>query len=276
MAPNTAVGFSPGVPGFTDVRASYESSVLYQSFFMGDVVFASGAVISSQAQDAGNTPPSLLRPGLVMAQLDATGEWVDYDETATDGSQEAKGVLVNEIYLQDYTTAASAARAGNVIVVAGKAIASRLICGTGGLTLQARRQLTSRGFRFDDDDRVSPIDADFTRVDVRTSDYSLVSRDHGRLITNLGGTTGVTFTLPALATNIGFKVEFLSAADVSFTVASAEGSNIVFTNNLSATSLTFNTANQRIGGRLVLEAVRLGSTPKWLARNLSSNTVTVA
>lgn len=278
----TSPGYSPGTPGFSDLRSSIESSTLFQTFFQGDVIFEPGGVIASTALDPGNTPTMLLRPGLVLARLDADGTWVDYDEDAEDGSQDAQGILVNEINLLDYAAAAAAARAGNVIVIGGKAIASRLVCNGGNygsLTLQARRQLQLRGFRFDDEFTYPAIPARWSRTVTKTADYTLVAADHGRLFHNIGDAGAIVFTLPALLTNIGFQADFLVAVDQTLTVASAEGDNIVTDHDMSADSIAFSTGSHKIGGWLRLHAVYLGTTAKWIVEYVnavSTNTATVA
>lgn len=38
-----------------------------------------------------------LYPGTVLAQLSATGKWVEYDNAGTDGSEEAAGILYDEL-----------------------------------------------------------------------------------------------------------------------------------------------------------------------------------
>jgi len=256
-----AVGFDPGVPGFTTARTSGESAVLWQSFFQGDVVFDGMPVVDSTAVDSANIPTSLLRPGLVMAKLDASGNWVDYDPTATDGSQEARGILVQEINLLDYSTGSAATRLNGSIVVAGKAKANQLI----NLDQQARQQLNRRGFSFDDDAWLGV--SSFRRRVTKAADYTVVAADHGTLFQAITG--AVNFTLPAIASSLGFVAEFLNCVDANMTVTSAD---------LSADSVAFSTASHKIGGRVMVECVYVGSTLKWIItiKNASTNVATIA
>jgi hypothetical protein len=59
-------------------------------------------------------------------------------------------------------------------------------------------------------------------------------------------------------------------------VASAEGTNMVALNNLSATSVAFQTGSGLIGGGFMIYSNPAGN--KWIVQNISagSNTITVA
>lgn len=263
----TATGFSPSVPGFTSVRETQEAAAMYQTFFMGDVVFDPLPIISSTAVDSGNTPTSILRPGLLMAKLDADGSWVDYDPDATDGSQEARGVLITEVNMTDYTTGSAAARMAIGLVVSGKIKASAIL----NLDQQARNQLKARNFLFDDDQYAS---SRFKRVVEKAADYTVVAADNGTLF--LATTGAVNFTLPAIA--VGLAFEFLNTVDANMTVTSPTADNVIGDNDASADSLSFQTASHKIGGHLRFESIYLGGVLKWMVSNLSlpTNTVTAA
>lgn len=265
-----ATGFDPGTPGFTAQRISSESSVLFQSFFLGDVVYDGLQMVDSTAVDSGNSPTSILRPGLVMAKLDSNGAWVDYDPTATDGSQEARGILVQEVNLLDYSTGSAATRLWGAIVIGGKAKASALL----NLDQQARNNLIKRGFIFDDDVWF-PMTETRRRV-VKTGNYTVVAADHGTLFQ--ATTANVNFTLPAIASNVGFSAEFLRCDDFNLVITSAEGTNILVDGNAGATSLTFSTASHKIGARVKVEAMYVNATLKWVVTNKSGpgNVITIA
>lgn len=255
----TTLGFgSNNVPGFTAIRESYENNVLFQSFFMGDVVFDPMPLISSTAVDSGNSGNTLiLRPGLLLGKLDSDGSWVAYDPTATNGAQVAQGVLVNEVNMLDYSTGAAAARLGQAVVICGKIKAAMVL----NLDQLARNQLMRRGFTFDDGKFVNLASAD--RVVPKTANYTITANDHGTLFTNAGASGAVTFTLPTIA--VGLRYEFLVVADQNVTVTSAEGDNVIIDNDASADSIAFSTASHKIGGRVVLEAIYVAGVLKWMA-----------
>lgn len=53
-------------------------------------------IVSSAARDSGNTPTTLLREGLVMGRLTADEKFTNYDNSASDGSETARGLLRTE------------------------------------------------------------------------------------------------------------------------------------------------------------------------------------
>lgn len=271
----TATGYSPGVPGFTDIRETVENQVTFQTFFQGDVIYDAFPILASTAVDAGNTPTTALRPGLLVAKLDTDGSYVAYDPDANDGSQEAVGVLIKEINMLDYTTAAAAARVGDAIVIQGKLKASAVL----NLDMQARRQLAARGFTFDDAVWTPP--ASFRRVhrltaaEITADAKTLTAADSGKLFITTGGDGAFTFTLPTIAA--GLVYEFLNYVAQDMVITSAEGNNIVATNDIAASSITLGTSNEEIAARLRVEAVYVDATVlKWICTPAKAATQTIA
>lgn len=57
-------------------------------------VFVGWAVVSGAALDAGNTGnTTVLRPGLIMAQITASGKWTTFVSGNSDGSEIPRGIL---------------------------------------------------------------------------------------------------------------------------------------------------------------------------------------
>jgi len=113
----------------------------------------------------------------------------------------------------------------------------------------------------------------FMQEAAKTANYTVAAADNGTLFTNNAAPGAVKFTLPALAAGLRFGFQVVANQNVS--VASSEGANIVCFNNASASTLSFATANQLIGGYLILEAN--DAATKWYARHLSpSNALTIA
>lgn len=245
------------VPGSGAAEYTFENEVRWGGDAGKGLNVHGNAQIVSTTVDATNSPTSILRPGLVMARLDASPEdWTDYDPDATDGSQIARGVLTEEVRMTDFSGTARN-RVGRIMRL-GLVRASRLY----GLDLQARKQL-KQAFRFDDDviSGRSFLADPYVNEEV-TSDTTLTAADAGKRL--IATTADVDFTLPALATNPGFSVEVLRASDHEMAVISAEGNNMIVGNDLSATSVTFTTAGDQIGVRCQIEAIYVGTTPKWL------------
>jgi hypothetical protein len=222
--------------------------------------------IDSTAVDTGD-PTSLLRPGLLLGELDNGAGWVDYDTDATDGSQQAKGVLVEEVDLFDPIARASADRTWRVLIQGG-VIASRLY----GLDQQARNQLSGR-FWFDD--QVSAgghTGVSFNRVVEKATNYTVVAADHGKLF--MATTGAVTFTLPTKA--VGLTFEFFQTTDNDLVLASAGSlDDILAFGDLAADLVTFSTATQKIGSHARVTCVYLGAALKWVFYNLGGTTATV-
>lgn len=263
-------GYHAGIPGQTDVRESDERSVLwFPAGGFAQHLFKTVRV-DSTAVDSTNTPTSLLRPGLVVAELDSGDGWVDYDPDATDGSQQAAGILIEELYLLDPNSAAASDRAFRVLI-GGPVIADECF----GLDQQSRKQLRAQGVIFDDDLMKYGVTT-YRRVVPKTEAYTLTASDNGTLFTTSGATGGVTFTLPDIA--VGLQFEFLNLEDQDMTVASAEGDNMVVIDDAEADSIAFSTASEKVGARVLVESIYDGSTLRWVCENKSigAHTVTPA
>lgn len=253
------------VPGMGTVVESFEAAYTWGPF---PPRYWLGAYIASTAQDAGNSPTSTLRMGLVMGKIFATGQWTNYSATATDGSQIAAGVLSQNLRLQDVLTETNTAKFYAIMASGGVKAANLL-----GLDNLARAQL-SESFIFDD---LLSTGAKFPWLfqQNKTANYSVVvPQDNLCLFTTLGAAGEVDFTLPPIANGLAFW--FNNEADQIMKVISNEGSNIVAANNLTASSLAFSTGSQKIGGGLFITSNAAGT--KWIAQNLSAgeNTITVA
>lgn len=108
---------------------------------------------------------------------------------------------------------------------------------------------------------------------IKTTDYTVVAADNGKLFTNEGAAGAVNFTLPTVAA--GYRFWFKSVADQNLTVTGAAGT-VIALNNAAATSVAFSTASQKIGGGFMVESNAAGT--KWRVQTFSAgaNTVTVA
>ncbi len=223
------------------------------------------ALINASAVDPGASPTTRLRPGLVLGVITSSGQWTNYSPTATDGSQVARGVLLTALRMTDVVSGNTTNRFYGVLV-GGPVVASQLY----GLDQKARADMFGR-FVFDDDHFGNRFP--WKASVAKTANYTVAASDNGVAFDNTGATAGVKFTLPALANGLRFAFRVVANQNVS--VASSEGTNIVCFNNASASTLSFATANQLIGGYLILEAN--DSATKWHASQLSpSNTLTIA
>lgn len=84
------------VPGMSAEQYSVEHDL--SDIFYGPLwhtIYLNYAVISGAARDAGNTGyTTVLRPGLVMGIITASGKWAQWDADAVDGTEVARGILM--------------------------------------------------------------------------------------------------------------------------------------------------------------------------------------
>lgn len=252
-----------GVPGFTDAQETYESRFRWGNEKSGIVA---GIQVSGAARDANNTPTTVLRPGLLLGQIAASGLLKEYSPTATDGSQKLHSILMTGLRMQNLDGTNTNRFAWGL--VAGPVMASELV----GLDNLARSQMGDR-FLLDDNLPNGLKKIAWQQEIAKTADYTVVAGDAGTLFTNTGAAGAVVFTLPALAAGLG-PFEFLVTANQNVTVAAPAGKLVTF-NNAAATSVAFSTAGQKIGGRVRVWCNAAGTF--YYMENLSpGNTITVA
>src|SRR4051812_34411661 len=90
-------------PGLTTSRETYENEFRWGSQYQA--VFAN-ALIDGNTIDSGNSPTFELRPGLLLGQVTATGKYINYSPTATNGSEVASAILLEGLRMLDFTNTA--------------------------------------------------------------------------------------------------------------------------------------------------------------------------
>lgn len=266
--------------GFPGVGALTESAerIVWWGGDKAPLIYAPDRPVLSSAVDAGNTPTTTLRPGLLLGLVTASKKLVQWDSAAVNGSQDIFGVLLEGVSMLN-----SAGIAEDKIIpvlAAGPVKASQLLIKGTALTSHADEQLARRlmsangRFIFDDDiSGGSSLSGAWAREVAKTANYTILAADNGTLFTNAAAAGAVIFTLPAIKP--GFRFAFRVVVDQNFTVTKADG-NVVALNNAAATSVAFSTVASRIGGGLVVESNQAGTL--WLVTNASAgaNAVTVA
>jgi hypothetical protein len=248
------------------VRA--EAGTVENEFAWGrrELEIVSSALVSGATVDAGSTPTTVLRPGLILGLITATNKWTHYSPTATDGSQVARGILAGpQLRTLDINGAQQDKHVP--VIVGGPVQAAKLF----GLDTQARACMYNR-FIFDDD--VIGNSYGWNNTVAKTAAYQVVAADNNTLFTTTGAVAEVDFTLPAAPVK-GLRFRFYNTAGQTLKVIAAADKLVAF-NNAAATRVAFATAGNLIGG--VFEIVADEISAKWLASNLSAgaNTVTVA
>lgn len=266
--------------GFPGVGALTESAerIVWWGGDKAPLIYAPDRPVLSSAVDAGNTPTTTLRPGLLLGLVAASKKLVQWDSAAVNGSQDIFGVLLEGVSMLN-----SAGIAEDKIIpvlAAGPVKASQLLIKGTALTSHADEQLARRlmsangRFIFDDDISGAPgLPGAWAREVAKTANYTILPADNGTLFTNAGDGDAIVFTLPAIKP--GFRFGFRVVAGFNFTVGSAEGDNVVALNDAAADSVAFVTIAQLIGGGFIIESNQAGTL--WYVSNASAgaNTITV-
>lgn len=86
------------------------------------------------------------------------------------------------------------------------------------------------------------------RFITKTASYTVEARETGTVFVTTGATAAVVFTLPAIAAAYPWVFTFINGADQNMTVATATADTLVTYNDLTADSIAFSTASEKIGG----------------------------
>ena len=237
-----------------------------------------GSIIDGSARDAGNTGyTDVLRPGLLLGRITASGKLKEWNPAATDGSQNVYGVLG---YSQKMSRlGANADRWLGWVYTWGFLKGDRvLVPGSTNFGLSGnvnehliRTQLDKR-FTFSDQLEGSSFGG-YRNVLAKTADYSVTEDDHDTMFTNTGAAGAVNFTLDADGhTKKGLRYGFYVTADQNVTITSGTADKMITFNDAAADSVAFSTSSQKLGG--FVEVYSDGAA--WLVVHHGANTLTVA
>lgn len=259
-----------GVPSQDTAVFDSPNEIVAQGFDPQHFVLDS-AIISASTVDAGASPTFAVRPGLLLGKVTSTGKYLQWDSTATDGSQYIAGVLWKELRMQDFN-GNTVDRCFTVIVGRGVMLAARLLVKGTVLTSAAdqylaRRQLANAGFTMDDDP-FSYLAGTMKRTVGKATDYTVLASDNG---TKFRATGAATFTLPTLAS--GLVYEFINTADNTMAVTAADATSVIWDGSAGVTTLTFSTGSHKIGGHLRYFANEAAT--KWEVEQLGPSGCTV-
>jgi hypothetical protein len=265
------------LPGMSALTQSTENQVLWGGS-QAKVLYDTDNVIDSAAVDAGSTPTTVLRAGLILGRKTSGGLLVQYDPTATDGSEVPVGVLLNSISMLNAAGAVENKDVGaqGVAIVAPVKAANLTILGT-AFTSSAyeylTRQLLRGQFTFDDDPAGNKGRLDFARQVFKATDYTVVAADSGKMFI---ANAAVNFTLPTKALGLAFR--FAQSADATMAILSASSSDDIVTDgDAGADSVTYSTSSHKIGSACEVRCVlTAAATLKWVLHNLGGTTQTIA
>lgn len=90
---------------------------------------------------------------------------------------------------------------------------------------------------------------DTLNIVAKTTAYTCLPEDSGKVFTTTGATGAVTFTLPAIsAANAGWHAYFVNTVDQDMTVAGGTADKMVSDGDAAADSIAFSTSSHKIGG----------------------------
>ena len=149
-----SVNSQVGVPGQAPATFTAEAEIFWGGTSSQIEILRASANIDAAAVDAGNTPTTTLRGGLIMGKVTATGKVVAWDPDAVDGSETVYGVLPNTVNMLDAFGQAEE-KFTRVVVKAPVKVSELLIEGAAmvgsGDEAAARTGLNAKRFALDDE-----------------------------------------------------------------------------------------------------------------------------
>lgn len=253
-----------GTPGVGAERAVTESELLWGADQARNAALWLSAVVSGATRDAGNTPTTVLRPGLLLGKLDSGGEYEEWDADTTDGSQNIAGILDAELRAQDFD-ATNADRVFRLLVARAPVKVRKLLIEGSAFVghvdeYLARRQLHAAGFVLDDDP-FSYKAGQGNRITRTTGTTLTPTADQNGMLFLLSNAASVTVTLPAI--KAGLIYDFLREGDEELVIVSPTADNVIVGNDLSADGVTFTTASEHMGAQIRVESIYVNTTLKW-------------
>ena len=249
-------------PGFR-AQITGDASQVWWSGRGGQSLIATRRVtLDAATTDPNNDPASTIQGGNILALDDGSGNAYLYEPDANDGRQIPQGVLEQS---QDMLIEGVATDRFTQMLASGLLKEDQLT----GLDPRARSQLAGR-FLFDD--QIDPVGVLMHPRGIyrKSANYTVTAADNGLLFI---ATAAVVFTLPVKENGLAFR--FLQTADANLVVSGS--GDIVHKNSAAANTVTFGTANQKIGSHALVECMYTDAgTLKWVVSNLGGTTATVA
>ena len=210
-----------------------------------------GSVVIGSARDTGNSgDTTVLRPGLLLGKITASGKLKEWNPTGTDGSQHIYGVLG---YSQKMTRLGSNAdRWLGWVYCWGFLKADRILIPgepNFGISGNANEHIIRKqlGNRFTFSDQLEGNNFGGVRnVVAKTADYQVTDADHDTLFTTRGTVGSVNFTLPATPL-AGLHYKFMNCAANNMVITSGTADQLVTWNDIGADSITTGEGGNQIG-----------------------------
>lgn len=233
------------VPG---ISTTYDQSTKEILWGRAELAIYQPGLISGAIRDAGNTPTTLCRAGLLLGKITSSGKLVQASPTAVDGSQNVVGILPIDLNAQIMATNEDRYFG---ILTSGYVKAKSLLIGgnanygIAGDTYEAwvRTQLAPN---FVLDDKPYWKASSFARIELVTADRTVTAADHGTMFVCYGGSANVNFTLPVMTH--GLEFDFYNAQDYNMTLTANPADSMVVLADAAADSVALSTSSEKIGG----------------------------
>jgi len=252
------------MPGVGEAVFSQDAELFWGGDESRIEVLRSDAIVDSSAVDAGSSSSAVLRKGLLLGKITASGNLKEWDLTATDGSEVLHSILPVELVTLDRVSLAGVDRFAHVVIKAPLKASRLLYLGAAlvgsAAEYAARVALARFGCRLDDDPQ-GTLSGALTRDAIVIATGAITASQTGTVF-SCAGAGARTLTLPALVPGLNFR--FINTVAQNLTIASAEGDNIAGLNDLSMDSITFSTANQQIGATLNIYSGYVSGVLKWI------------
>lgn len=253
-------------PGFQTLSETEEKQLTFPALRDLGANVVRGITIDSTAVDAGNTPTTTLRAGLVMGKKTADGLYYQYDKDGVDGTENTVGILYDfHSTLNAVGTAVD--KSGSLLLLSGLVKEASCI----NLDERAKKILWAQGMLFDEHPILQAAGFPTSQEDVSGTALTVVAADNGREFIKTAG-AAVTFTLPTIA--VGLEFWFTSNQDVNLIIVSAAGNDIVTIGDAAASTITHSTAGDLIGARSHFVAKYYGTTLRWQHTSFGISVVT--
>ena len=250
------------IPGIQDSLETVEKQIWWNRW--EDCVWLPQA-IDGAARDSGNTAgyTDVLRPGLALGKKTSTGKLLQWDPTATDGTEKLFGFLGHSAKMlrigsnQDryigWVMVGGFLKADNLLIYGQSAF------GISGISTEyiLRAQMHPR-FVCSDLLHGNAFGG-WRDIVEKAADYTVLEADNNTLFKAITG--AVNFTTPATAKK-GLRYGFYNAVNANMTVTFGTADTGVVINDLAADSISFSTANLKIGGMIEI----FGDGSLWLTR----------
>jgi hypothetical protein len=188
------------------------------------------ATILSSALDAGNTVTTVLRGGLLLGRVTASGKFKEWNPTGTDGSEVLVGVLPAPLSMLDAGTGADRY---TYVMVGGNLLSDRLLVpgnATEGIVGDAQEfnivnQLVDRHFKLDRHIQYgSPLTYRprlMTAAEVAADAVTVLTSDHGRTFYFAAADAATAVTLPE--PQVGLTFTFVNPVAQTITLDMTTG-----------------------------------------------------